>query len=232
MLVFLCVLLVSCREEGCEKGEGASHKRVFTFGHLSAINLNMVSDMVVTEDSFRTGVTVEAVAQNEMHKILLFDSANRELTVRLTDCIREHNPVLIDARFSELPKEMVVNSAGSIESGELLEIDSLTLKNQGLGDIDLLVKSKNVDVRVEESGNVLLGGEADRLSVWCVSSGDIRAYNLVADTVEVEYIGTNFIEVHAKDVLIVDFRIPGTVHYRGNPTIIVEGNGDLIDRNL
>lgn len=229
----LSVAMLSCKEDsGCDKGEGASEKRTSQFGELPSLNLSMVADLTITQDTFRKGIMLGTVAQTAMHRLLEYDSTDKELTIRLKDCIREHNDVLMDARFSTLPDRIVVSSAGTVQSGELIKVDSLKLINQGLGDIDLLVKSREVDVRIEESGNVILGGECKRLEVWTVSSGDLRAFNLIVDTVDIEFIGSNFIEVYATDLLIVNFRIPGTVHYRGNPRIITIGEGELIDRNL
>ena len=65
------------------------------------------------------------------------------------------------------------------------------------------------------------------------SSGDLRAYNLVVDTLVLNIFGSTVCDVYATQYLEVNFFSSGRVNYRGNPKEVkVNGEGQVTQTSI
>lgn len=199
-------------------------------GFVDAVDLNMVAAMTVKVDTAQIE-HMEIFAQEKVHPIISKENVNGTLHLELSKCVKQHKEILIDAVVHEL-KEVKIASAGTVSSASMITSDTIHLINKGLGDLNFLLRSKNIVGEVSSSGDVVLAGECGRLDFLTTSSGDLKAYNLFADTINLVLNGSSVIEVFSNGVLNINFITPGKVQYRGQPTINVVGDGEWIDENL
>jgi hypothetical protein len=201
-------------------------------GGVHSLEVNTAADVEIRTTLDSADGLMEVYAQPEVYFAL--NSRFRDSTLRfnMDACFRGQGELLMNALMRDI-KEVRMNAAGEIRSSDLLELDSLSIVNQGLGDIALHINTKKVSSRSSASGNVILSGETNRIFAVNTGSGEVSAFDLFADTVIIENYGSGVIEVHAADFLQVNFAEETTVRYRGNPRVItVAGTGNLENANL
>lgn len=232
LLLTLVMLLQTACNDRCARVDGARERYEIPVGNANSITLNSAADIVLLTSSDTANGSLEVYAQPEVYFALDTDIKNEQINLGVTGCFRQQTTMLIEASLVDL-KSVVLNAAGEIRSEGLLTPDSLTIENNGLGDVNLHLQTKYIDSRSSTSGNVVLSGRTNQLFAGVLGSGEVNAFNLFADTVIIENYGTGVIEVHANKMLQVNFVRPTTVRYRGNPSIItVGGEGNLVNANF
>ncbi len=187
--------------------------------------------MTIVKDTL-SQASLEIIVQSEVMDELQITLEDKACEVSMNACFKDKQTTLLLARMQKI-KTIQFSSAGEITSGELIEEDTISLKNSGLGDIDLLLLSNEVRSELSSSGNIILAGESNTLIAFSSGSGETSAFNLFSDTVKIGNMGSGIIEVFANKHLEIQFFKPTTVRYRGNPeNIIIEGEGTVVDANL
>lgn len=79
----------------------------------------------------------------------------------------------------------------------------------------------------------MLEGNTNDLRIRVASSGNVQAFRLDAQDVDVDIAGSGDVDVVAFNSLRVRIAGSGDVRYRGNPTLDVDitGSGSVIDAN-
>ena len=215
----------------CKNLDGPRERYEQLLTEVHSLELLTPAEITLYKDTLVQS-NLEIFAQPEVYHVLETDVIDTSCVIALDGCFRNKQAVLINATFPRIDK-IYFESAGEIVSGNMIVQDSIRLENTGLGDIDLTLKCDQVFSHLTSSGNIILSGLAKKSINLLSSSGEIDAFNLVADTVVVHTIGTGIIEVYADRFLKVHFYEPTTVRYRGHPEIIeVYGEGTLEDANL
>ena len=229
-IAFIILLATACQDR-CERVDGPRERFEVPLEFISELELNTPAEVVVYDHENGEG-SLEVIAQPDIYQALHTQLRNDRCKIDLEACFREQDPILIEARLSEL-RSIHLNAAGEIRSGELIDQDSLYITNSGLGDVDIHFSGHYLDARSSAAGNINLSGETDRLFTVVLGSGELNGFDLFADTVIIENYGSGVIEVHAADFLQVNFIENTTVRYRGNPKVItIAGEGELEDANL
>lgn len=230
-LFILTLIQTGCRNR-CERVDGARERFEIPLGGVHSLDVRTAADVEIRTTIDSADGIMEVFAQPEVYFAL--ESRFRDSTLRFNSdaCFRGQEELLISALMRDI-KEVRMDAAGEIRSSDLLELDSLSIINQGLGDIALHIATNEVTSRSSASGNVILSGETKKLFAVNTGSGELSGFNLFADTVIIENYGSGVIEVHAAEFLQVNFAQETTVRYRGNPRVItVAGTGDLVNANL
>lgn len=229
--ILIGALTSSCSNSKCEKAEGPRTARIIQTGDYSEFVLDMVADVIIELDSNRAAF-IEIVAQDQMHGMIRSENNAGELTVLLKGCVKENEIPLINAWSKDFDR-IRLESAGRIESRSIVEREELRLSNYGLGDIDFVVNNKRLIAEIKSSGDLTLGGSCDQFDFLTTSSGDLHAFNLVTDTINLNVFGSSVCEVYTNGVLNIHFFEIGTVNYRGTPSQInIIGPGDVKNVNL
>ncbi len=113
-----------------------------------------------------------------------------------------------------------IAGSGSIRSETKISgNDDIDLSISGSGNILLDVQSPNVSTDISGSGSVLLSGTTRSFDASINGSGDVKAFNLLSETAEVDINGGGNVEVAASRELNVEISGSGDVVYRGNPSV-------------
>ncbi|HAW18644.1 MAG TPA: hypothetical protein DCX14_00535 [Flavobacteriales bacterium] len=210
--------------------EGPREKRDISIDPASKIELNLVADLGVKVDTSQE-TQLEVIAQSGVFEKLNFSRIGEEMLYELDGCIRENEPILMSAIMPQL-EQVTINSAGKVFSEAIVVNDYLRFTNKGLGDIDFVIKSDSIIGEVKSSGDLILSGSCRAFSFLSTSSGDLRAYNLVCDSLTLNLFGTSVCEVFTNGPLIINFFSPGVVNYRGVPSSIqITGDGQVNNTN-
>lgn len=215
----------------CKRLDGPRQEFFNPLGNTTNLILSTPAEMTIIKDS--AGVSrLEIIAQPEVFDELLIETNGNSCEVSMNACFKDQETTRLSARLKSI-ESIEFSSAGEIISGDLITQDSIYIENSGLGDIDLLLLSKEIKANSTSSGNIILAGETSSLIATSSGSGELSAFNLFSDTVRIGNIGSGVVEVFAKDYLEIYFIKPTTVRYRGNPSQIkIEGEGNLVDANL
>jgi len=229
-ILWIIFIASSCGER-CEKAEGPRSKRQIPISDATSLVLDFVADITIRVDSSRTPL-LNLIAQDAVLDMILAENQDNELTLTLDGCIKENDPILFECELPQL-NNIELNSAGKIQSGLILLGDELRFTNNGLGEIDFVVNAKRIIGEVKSSGDLRLAGSTEQLDFLTTSSGDLRAFDLVADTLNLHMFGSTVCDVYSDGVINIYFYENGTVNYRGNPKQInITGDGQVTDKNF
>jgi len=89
------------------------------------------------------------------------------------------------------------------------------------GDIDM----DELEIDLAGAGNLDLSGNVDKLEINCAGAGTIRAYDLIANDVNLEIAGVCNAQINAVESLDVEIAGMGTVKYKGNPKVTIDKAG-------
>lgn len=122
--------------------------------------------------------------------------------------------------------ELSIAGSGSIRSGSMISPDDeLELSISGSGNIVLDVKAPNVSASISGSGSILLSGSTRTFDASITGSGDIKAFNLLSETAEIDITGGGNVEVAASRELDAEITGSGDIIYRGNPELKTRRTG-------
>lgn len=231
---FMLLIVASSLNTGCNscvEGNGPRVSRFTPTDSVGEVILDMVSDVLVKVDSARDNI-IEVIAQEEIQPVVMANNDQGLLTLSLDECLENNQPILFELTLNEANR-FVINSAGLIENERILKQPKVWFTNRGLGDIDFAVDSDEIISEIRSSGNMILSGECNRMDFLSTSSGDLRAYNLVADTLVLNIFGSTVCDVYATQYLEVNFFSSGRVNYRGNPKEVkVNGEGQVTQTSI
>lgn len=229
-LLFLIVTVSGCGER-CEKAEGPRSSKEFAIGPAEKVTLNFVADLSIKVDSNRNSI-LKSIAQSQVQGLIDPNNLDSELLLDLDGCIEENDPILMECELPRL-KSVELNSAGKIESSVLLVEDVIQFENNGLGEIDFAINANHVIASVKSSGDIRLSGYCKTLDFLSTSSGDLRAYDMISDTLNIHLFGSTVCDVYTDGILNIYFYDDGIVNFRGQPKQInIEGSGQVSDKNL
>ncbi|NQV53239.1 MAG: DUF2807 domain-containing protein [Flavobacteriales bacterium] len=229
-ILILLTCLTGCKDR-CKRLDGPRERYEQLLLPVHSLALRTPAEVTLYVDTFAHS-NLEIFAQPEVYHILKTDVDNLQCVVEMDACFKDQEAVLINATFKRIDS-IIFESAGQITSGNLILQDSIRIKNTGLGDIDLTLKSEQVFSHITSSGSIILAGTTNRSVSLASGSGEISAFNLIADTAIIHSIGSSIIQVYADHYLEVHFWNPTTVQYRGEPdSIVVFGEGTLVNANL
>jgi hypothetical protein len=123
-----------------------------------------------------------------------------------------------------------VSGAGTVESGERLNVRELDVNLSGAGEIRLEVHSRRIGTNLTGAGRIVLWGETTEQDIRLTGAGSIQAERLVSRSARIHASGAGECRVHATDSLDVRLSGAGTVRYLGNPRIQsrITGLGTLV----
>jgi hypothetical protein len=131
--------------------------------------------------------------------------------------------------------EVSLSGSGAIRSdGPFKNINDLSIRLSGSGEIDFETEASSLIVEISGSGDVELAGKSDLTQIAIGGSGDVDAYELRSGQVRVKISGSGDVRVFAEETLMAKISGSGDVHYRGNPRVQtkVSGSGEVMSEEM
>jgi len=131
-------------------------------------------------------------------------------------------------------KLISMGSGDFVVSAPMTISNKLDLHTDASGDISISsINCRDLEIRIDGSGDVQVGGRTQNATYYIDGSGDIAAFDMTAPLSAVVSQGSGNVELTVTDRFDVNIAASGNVFYKGNPTITqsVTGSGRLVDRN-
>ena len=132
----------------------------------------------------------------------------------------------------EIPE---VEALGVKGSGEIISIgkiksEELKIRIDGSGDINMDLDVKDLSLKINGSGDMDVRGQAGDVQANINGSGDINMFDCICDNFNIEVNGSGDALIHSKGAINVLIRGSGDVTYKGSPEeldVEIYGSGEL-----
>ena len=179
---------------------------------------------------------------NDKLDIKLDNGNYRDFELELFVTVKDLDHISIDGAgkfiVGELELEELrchIDGAGKLDFNSKVNLKkTLRIDIDGAADTYMQeVDAKKIIVHMDGKGDLTLRGETEIFDVSIDGVGDVEAFALNSQEVNVKVDGLGKTEVRAENVLDVDIDGIGNVYYKGDPTIYkeIDGIGRLFDAN-
>ncbi len=130
-------------------------------------------------------------------------------------------------------EKITQTGVGDLTNKGTLLAENLTIINEGVGNIELLIKATTLNVTNDGVGDVDLKGESITSSITNEGTGNVNAQKLISKSTKVVNSGVGDVDVTASDTLNMTNSGVGNIEYSGNgiiSTMISEGVGHINKR--
>lgn len=200
----------------------------FSVSEFQNINLEASGNIYLTQDE-QQSVRIEA--DDKVFKLLTVNVENGKLTISLKRYLILMKPIKIYISMKEI-KDLEISGSGSMVGQSKIDTDTLKLLIEGSGSFDLDLTAKDLDTFIIGSGKLDLNGSVDNHNVKIEGSGNIKAFDLLTKTSDVEISGSGNAEIYASKQLDIGISGSGNVFYKGEATVTqkISGSGRVEKR--
>lgn len=230
VLAFTVCIFSSCRYFGGERVSGNGHviTRQKDAGHFNSVSVSGGIKVHIRQDS-TTSVKVEA-DENLFEYIDVYTDGNTVI-VKEKDGFNL-NPSKDIVVYLGAPVFKDVNVSGAcdiIGDNTISGNEELNMHVSGSGDIIMQVALPKITTEISGSGSINLKGQATSFAAHVSGSGDVKCFDLVTDTTELDLSGSSDVEVTANKELKVDASGSSSVLYKGNANVnqSISGSGSV-----
>jgi hypothetical protein len=164
------------------------------------------------------GSYVEVITDENLHEHINVSVEDGELHIDTDDKMLEAETLKLRIAYEHL-EEIEVAGAVHLYSSKPILSDRFEFEVAGACDADLLVQVDELEMAIKGGGEINVGGSCDRAVFEISGAGDIDAFELNAEEVEVAIMGAGDVKVNATDQLEVVIRGAGDVLYKGDPEV-------------
>jgi len=237
--VFLMLgCLVSCDDDDDNRvtspttvtGSGTFVTEARTMSPFSAVSLNTVGDVVITQGAVQAcTLTVDDNILPYIETVVSGGKLN--INARSNVSIQDFD-LTVKLVMTDI-YDLGIEGVGSITGSNQVQSDRLRLAVEGVGSIYMDIDVDSVETSGTGVGSILLQGTAIKHRSYMMAVVNMNAFDLITDTTTINITGEGNAEVHATDYLGVTITGVGSVYYRGNPRIdaTITGVGQLVDAN-
>lgn len=117
-----------------------------------------------------------------------------------------------------------MSGSGIINLNDSVTVQNFSIDIAGSGTLNAKkLFCKELKSEIAGSGELTLGGQAEKASYEIAGSGDVYALDFIVDEVRCEIAGSGDLEVYANKFIKAEIAGSGTIKYKGNPQISTEG---------
>ena len=226
IIVFLFLVSVGLYSYFVSSGNIVS--KDFSVSEFQSINLEASGSIYLTQDE-QQSVRIEA--EDKVFKLLTINVENGKLTISLERYLAPMKPIKIYISMKEI-ENLEISGSGNIVGQSKINADTLKLLIEGSGSFDLDLAAKDLDTFIIGSGKLDLNGSVDNHNAKIEGSGNIKAFDLLTETSDIDISGSGSAEIHASKQLDIDISGSGNVFYKGDATVTQEisGSGNVKKR--
>lgn len=214
--LFAGIMIVSC---GLLLGSGsyASSQEIQsqerTVDEFSSIVTSGSEDLFVTQGSPQQ---LKIEAEKYILENLTTDVRNGVLYIKYRHSFNTDGPITIHVTMKDV-QGLKLSGSGNIKGKSKIKTDEIELSINGSGNIELELEANRVNTGISGSGNVTLGGKASSHKIKISGSGDISALDLATESCIIGISGSGNGKVNVSSKLDVRISGSGDVRYKGNP---------------
>lgn len=123
-------------------------------------------------------------------------------------------------------ESLELNSVGNINSKGQLNLNSMVIENNSVGNIDLNLVCNKLYLEVNSVGNTTLSGRVEDCDIEINSVGNLSAFDLVAQKLKIESNAVGNAEVNSEKEISISQNGMGNISYKGDAIVKkLEKNG-------
>lgn len=166
----------------------------------------------------------EIILENRDEKNVSLVNKNGKLAVKnnIKELVSDSDYKITVKVYYKTLNAIEAESGSYIVGSKTLETTKLTLKSNSGSQIDLKIKTKNIDAKVFAGATIKLDGKADTGALIANAGGFIDAKNVTFDTVDATVNAGGKIDVKAIESINATTRAGGNVTIYGNPKTVTE----------
>ncbi len=216
------ILLTSCEDKDLSTIITTESRDLATF---SKIHLDGIGDVeYIVDPTFKIEITTHIDLMHDIQTSI----KNGELHIDM----RSNNKKIKELSYRVYAPEIVefkVKGVGNITSLDPIDVDHLTVLQDGVGSINLSdIMAGSIYARMSDVGDIQLSGRAEEVSYRMDGVGSIKGFGLEAVTGEARLEGVGDIEINVSNELTILHDGIGKVYYIGNPVLHISGDGGNI----
>lgn len=226
-LIGMSNLIASCHTmPGGIRGDGNVLKETRKVGSFTGIDVSGAFKIVIKQ-----GATEEVVVEADANLLPIIRTDVVGSTLRIDTKKSVSNPTTMKVYITvkEL-SDIDVSGAVDIVSEGMLTMNELKIDASGASDSDLELTVQRLALDCSGASKMKFRGTAGAVEMDLSGASDIYAYDMVAETYNMEISGAGNAQIHATKKLNASVSGAGTVKYKGSPTEInqdVSGAGSI-----
>lgn len=215
------------------------------------------SKIVVNYTQSITAPGLTIVTDQNIFDIYTFEVENNQLTIKPKEKYKKMYRIkptefTITTHSSTIKKVHLAGSSTFNVNSPLTNLDELAIDLAGSGKVNLPERVEVATIKTDlagsgtvhaaelicsayegdiaGSGTLVLGGEAEKVSLSVAGSGEIKAFALQTKELFCSIAGSGDVEMSVSDKIDVDIAGSGKIRYKGNPTEIkkhIAGSGSI-----
>jgi hypothetical protein len=220
--VYILILFVlsSCRYFGGERiyGNGTQSSQQRSVDGITGVRVKGSLDVYLSQGP-ATAVRLEG-DQNLLEYIEVVKEGNIvEVYTRRGYNLKPTKDLKVYVTAPAL-NQFYIDGSGDIKTQtKITDQNAIKSEIRGSGDVVMDVDAPNVDASISGSGSIVIKGNTKNFTGSIAGSGDIKCFDLLSETADVDIKGAGTAEVFASRQLNVDIKGSGDVQYKGNANV-------------
>ena len=172
---------------------------------------------VVVEPGDKPQISITTKGKEE--DIIKTNVANDTLAVYIDSPDRPRDLIVKAAIQAPKYKALILDGVGGITSNGSISVDSLSIRVNGTGKIEVKIETKSLFSRTAGAGKIILAGKTEFHDMHVSGAGRIKASLLNTKKSNVLIEGAGFCNVNVEKELSVKIYGTGKVTYIGSPKV-------------
>jgi hypothetical protein len=219
----ICCLLTSC--QSAIDGEGKINLHNAKIENFENIYLEIPAHVIIEESD---SITCAIACQDNIFNEINVHSESKKLIIESNKKFKVQRPVEIRITVPTI-NYMDITGNGTIEYNPTKYLKKFKVELKGKSKLISTVNAGEVNIAVIDNGDAILAGKVETLEGMINGSGDIHAYDLVAEKCKLEINGSGNVRCSPSALLKAYIIGSGNVYYKGTPEIKSEitGSGQI-----
>ena len=241
LLAGICIAMTATGAAGCVSVDftpafrggpiatGSGEQELFTFDVGDITEINVIMSNIDLEHYSAPSDAVTLMIQPNLIEYITVEEKDGVLTVWNTGNIIPSGKTPVLTVSSPSLKGISLWGAGRVNVHDTVTADSFTINIAGAGSGSVSLDVRRLSVRLSGAGDFSFAGTADTAEIRLSGAGSIDALPLQTRRADVTLSGAGTIRVSCSEYLRVSASGVGTVEYRGQPTLVDDSTGDLVN---
>lgn len=219
VMIFALQLLSACTYADPFAERGSGNKQVEERNVKSFVALEVSGGFeVILKQGTSEALTIEA--DDNLMKYIVSEVRGGELRIFTEGSVSPKTKMKAYVTFVKLD-EIDISGAVKLIAESKLSFNKLMLEGSGASDIEMELSAERIEADLSGASELNLIGSVSNIELECSGASKIYAADLESESVRLDLSGASYIEVFAKESLIIDASGASSVRYKGNPEKLV-----------
>ncbi|RYY54027.1 MAG: DUF2807 domain-containing protein [Chitinophagaceae bacterium] len=224
--ILTIALLPSCRlmSRNSVRGDGNVVNQTRNISNFSGVEAGGAVDVYLSTDSGYS-VRVEADQNLQEYIEVYLDGGTLRIRNANNTSVEPSRPIKVYVSAPNLEKLGASGASNIYGSGKITTSREMDIDLSGASRIRAEIKSPRVTVEMSGACSAELKGETRDLSIEASGSSDLKAFDLLAENVDIDISGAGSVEVYASVKLNAGASGASNIRYKGTASVSTDISG-------